>query len=111
LISIRRVNLADFAEANLNEAYLWWAKHRSAEQAGRWYRAIITRINALSKTARRYSLALENDRFSFEVRQMLFGLGRRPTHRVLFTIRDNDVYVIAIRHVSQRLLRPGDLVE
>ena len=107
----RRVNFAAFADANLDQAYLWWANNRSPEQAGLWYRAISKRMRALATTAQRYALARENYRFPFEVRQMMFGVGRRPTHRVLFTIRDDDVYVIAVRHVSQRLLKPEDLAD
>ena len=47
--------------------------------------------------------------FPFEVRQMTYGLGSRPTHRALFVIRPDMVYVIAIRHLAQRAVSPDDL--
>ena len=31
------VEILPSAESDIDEAYLWWAKHRSQEQAGRWY--------------------------------------------------------------------------
>ena len=40
---------------------------------------------------------------------MNFGLGSKLTHRALFVIRPDMVYVIAIRHLAQRSLRPDDL--
>lgn len=98
-------------DRQLDDAYIWWAKNRSPEQAGRWYRGISTRIRALASTADRYGVARENDRFPYEVRQMLIGRGRNFTHRVLFTIRTDSVYVLAVRHVSQRLLKPEDLID
>jgi plasmid stabilization system protein ParE len=107
----RRLIVDPRVDGQLDRAYLWWARNRSPEQAGRWYRSISVRINALVSTAGRYALAPENDRFSYEIRQMLVGLGRRPTHRVLFTIRSDSVYVLAVRHVSQRLLKPEDLAK
>ena len=106
----RRLIIDPRVEDELNSAYLWWARNRSHEQAGRWYRAISVRIKALVSTAGRYGLAREDYRFLYEIRQMLFGLGRRPTHRVLFTIREDSIYVFAVRHVAQRLLNPEDLV-
>ncbi len=93
----------------LDEAYLWWAKNRSAEQAGRWFRGIEEAINGLVDNPWRHPVAIENDRFSHELRQLLFGLGRRPTHRILFTIRPDSVYVLAVRHVAQDAIEPDDL--
>jgi len=42
------------------------------------------------------------------VRERLFG-GRRHKHRVLFTILDNQVIVLHVRHSSQRDLTEDDL--
>jgi plasmid stabilization system protein ParE len=89
------------AAAQLDAAYAWWAEHRSAEQAGRWFRDIIAAIERIGENPTRYAKPAEAIRFPFEVREMLFGLGRRPTHRVLFTIRPDSVYVLSVRHVSQ----------
>ncbi len=93
----------------VDEAYAWWAKHRSAEQASRWLRGIEATIFGLSRAPERYPLAIENDRFPIEIRQATFGLGRRPTHRVLFTIRPECVYVLTVLHVAQDAIGLDDL--
>lgn len=93
----------------LDDAYLWWAKHRSPEQAGRWYRGIEQAINGLKSNPERHGLAVENAQVPIELRQLLYGLGRRPTHRVLFTIRPDCVYVLAVLHVAQDAIDVDDL--
>lgn len=93
----------------LGAAYRWWAQNRSPEQAGRWYRGIEQAINGLKSQPERHGLAAENGKVLIELRQLLFGLGRRPTHRVLFTIRPECVYVLAMLHVAQDAIGVDDL--
>jgi hypothetical protein len=66
-------------------------------------------IESLALDPERCSLSIENEGMPFETRQLLFGLSRRPTHRVLFTIRPECVYVLAVLHVAQDLIGPDDL--
>ena len=63
----------------------------------------------LSKNPERHSQSREKDRFDYEIRDLLFGLGRRPTHRAVFTIRDDEVVVMTVRHLAQRDLSPDDI--
>jgi hypothetical protein len=93
----------------LDETYLWWAKHHSAEQAGRWFRGIEEAMNGLKVNPERHGFAAENDRFPIGIRALLFGLGRRPTHRVLFTIRPDCVFVLTVLHVAQDAVQLDDL--
>jgi hypothetical protein len=51
----------------------------------------------------------ENDTFAYEVRQLAYGLGRRFTHRAVFTIRENDIVILAIRHLAQSDILPDDV--
>lgn len=97
------------ADKEIEAAGQWWAQHRSAEQATRWVRGILKAIEGLANNAERHALALESNRFPFEVRQLLFGLGRQPTHRVLFTIRPECVYVLTVLHVAQDAVGLDDL--
>ncbi|WP_350208152.1 hypothetical protein [Botrimarina sp.] len=46
-------------------------------------------------------LARENADFPFELRELRFGLGARPTHRALFVVRPECVYVVMIRSLVQ----------
>jgi hypothetical protein len=44
-----------------------------------------------------------------EIRELAYGLGRKPTHRALFAIRPDAVIVYAIRHTAQADVTPDDL--
>jgi len=96
------------AEEQIVASARWWAKHRSVEQAERWYAAILVAIDSLGETAAQYALARENEHFPYELRQMNFGLGNRPTHRILFTIRPDSVMVLTVRHAAQTDWNPDD---
>jgi plasmid stabilization system protein ParE len=106
---ILRVHQHPRVEAALEEAFCWWANHRSPQQAARWYNGFREAIESLAENAERFPLAAESDLFPFEIRQMTFGLGTKPTHRALFVIRPDMVYVVAIRHLAQQAIRPEDL--
>ena len=97
------------AEDQIVASARWWVKHRSVEQAERWYAGILKAIDSLDKKASQYPLARENERFPYELRQMNFGLGNRSTHRVLFAIRADSVLVLTVRHVGQDDITPKDL--
>jgi plasmid stabilization system protein ParE len=105
------VIISDRAANDIQHAYGCWAENRSAEQAARWYSGIIERIYGLADTSGRHPLAPEAAGLPFEAREMLFGLGRRPTHRVLFTAEPHAIYVLTIRHVSQGDTDPSELLE
>jgi plasmid stabilization system protein ParE len=97
------------AEDDIQRAYDWWAEHRSAAQAARWYDGLTAMLGRLGSTSHQSPHAAESERTAIDVREALFGLGRRPSHRVLFTIRPDSVYVLGVRHVSQDDVPPDDL--
>lgn len=94
------------AHEQLELAFQWWAKHRSVDQSVRWYNGFMDRLLTLESNPGRWALAPENDSFPFEVRQLLYALGSKPTHRALFTIQPDLVYIFAIRHVAQEPITP-----
>ena len=104
-----RVILNERAENQLEAAYVWWSKHRSAEQATRWYNGFLDALLRLGENPKQCALAQEDAKFPYPVREFRYGLGRRTTHRALFTIRKDIVYVFSIRHVAQRSVSPDDL--
>jgi len=97
------------AEEQIVDSARWWAEHRSAEQAARWYAGIVDAIDTLADNPQRCPLARENPAFPYELRELHFGLGSRPTHRVLFTIRPDAVVVLSVRHGAQQDVTPEDL--
>jgi hypothetical protein len=54
-------------------------------------------------------LARENEVFSFTVRQLLYGLGRKATQRAVVEVRNQEVIVYAIRHLAQQDLTPDEI--
>jgi plasmid stabilization system protein ParE len=103
------VALTERAEAQLDDAFAWWREHRSGEQAARWYNSFADAIAALAENPARHPRSAESATFPYEIRDLHFGLGRRPSHRAVFTIRDDLVLVLAIRHVAQRPMTGADV--
>jgi plasmid stabilization system protein ParE len=104
-----QVDFGAEARSNFFEAARWWAKNRSVEQARRWIEQFQAAIDGLAHSPQQHSLARESDQFSIPLRELHFGLGRRPTHRALFYIEGDMVHVVSVRHVGQRDLTPDDM--
>src|SRR5438046_1792075 len=100
-----RVLLTIRARNNLDAAYAWYRK-QSSEVADRWYRGVRDSIRQLNRNPDRFPLADEDDTFPYPLREMLYGLGRKKTHRVMFVVRRNVVVIYAIRHVAQKRFDP-----
>lgn len=95
------VVLTRTAEQQLWSATDWYAA-RDPELGERWFRGIHEAIKSLAENPERFGLAHENDDLPVGLREMLYGVGRRKSHRVLFIIRDDRIVVHQVRHVSQR---------
>ena len=74
------VVLSEQASRDIDAAYTWWAENRSVEQASRWYLGIVQRLLVLEKSPELCPLAPEDRFLPYVLRQILFGLGSRPTH-------------------------------
>ena len=100
------------ATAELRAAAEWWAENREPKQAARWFVGFDAKIQRLANNAHRWPVSDENDEFSYEIRQLNFGLSSRPTHRAVFTIVEpNVVLVLTIRHTAQNRITPEDIDE
>ena len=105
-----KVFVSDDIEAELDSACQWYRQQaQSADVANQWLSGIQDAIESLSSNPHRCSIAHEDGHFPYELRELLYGSGRRKTHRVLFRIVGDRVEVMAIRHVAQRDLSPDDL--
>jgi plasmid stabilization system protein ParE len=99
------------ARRQLTDSARWWGENRSLEQAARWLDGLEIALASLGENPQRHSLARESEIYElpFPVRQLLYGIGSKPTHRAVFEVRGNTVYVVAIRHLFQDDLAAEDL--
>ena len=102
----REVLITLRAQQEAESNHRWWAEHRSAEQAGRWYDEFLKSTLLLEDQADQHAVAAENNLFPYEVRQLNFGLSRRPTHRLVYTIFHDRVVVLRVRHLAQQAINP-----
>ncbi len=103
-----RVVLTDGASEELQEDAIWWAEHRDSAQALQWFDGFIHALNQLSENPVTYPVAAESVRYSVDLRQMLYGIGKKPTHRAVFQVCGNEVVVHGIRHLARNDLRIDD---
>ena len=88
---------------DISNAYQWRVENVSPENGTDWYFDILDKIETLRTFPLRGSFALENEFFAEEIRQLLFG-----KHRILFTVQDETVHILYVRHVRQDVLRPDE---
>lgn len=103
------VVVTDPARESLLESLKWWKENRSVDQAYRWYLGFYKQLETLASMPQRCPLARENDRFSDELRELHYSLGKGVTHRAIFRIDGNKVRVLAVRHASQKDLTVDDI--
>ena len=96
------------AEEQLAVAAKWYT-NEAPDIAVAWFDGFVNAIISLGHDPKRCSLARENEAFPFVLRQLLYGLGRRKTHRALFVVHDDRVVVHAIRHLAQRDVTVDDI--
>ena len=77
----------------------------------RWLDGFEQAITALAENPEQHGLARENYFYElpYSVRQLLYGLGSRPTHRAVFEVRGDTVFVLAIRHLALADLAPDEV--
>ena len=95
------VRITDPAEQNIQQNYQWWCDNRDPDQAAKWYESIYPAIASLGQMPRRCAFAREQEMYAGELRQLYFGIGRKATHRIIFTIEDQAVIVLAVLHQRQ----------
>jgi plasmid stabilization system protein ParE len=98
-----RVEVAPQAEQDADTILEWLLSRHAGEAGLRWFLRLREAIESLAEMPGRCPLAPENASVSFEMRQLLYG--RKPhVYRILFTIEDDMVYALRIRHGRRRRL-------
>lgn len=103
-----QVEITPIAESQIEQAYRWYREH-NPEFADRWFRGLMNTIATLQEKPQRCALAVEHEIFTEEVCQLLYGKSKNNVHRVLFTIRDDTVYALYVRHSAQAPLTLNDI--
>ncbi len=99
-----RVETTLAAEQEADEALEWLLSQHAGDAGTRWFLALQDAIASLAEFPERCPLAPENAIFSFEVRHLFYG--QTPhVYRILFTIENNTVYVLHIRHGRRQPLK------
>jgi plasmid stabilization system protein ParE len=99
-----RVETTTAAEQEADAILDWLLSLHAGEAGKRWFVALQDAIASLADFPARCPLAPENAVFPFEVRHLLYG--RKPhVYRILFTIKDQIVYVLHIRHGRRQPLK------
>jgi plasmid stabilization system protein ParE len=80
----------------LEQAYNWLLE-RTTIHAPTWYDSIVDTIKTLATNPQRCPKTQQSGSFAREVRQLVHG-HRQNTYRILFTIRDQSVVVLHVRH-------------
>lgn len=93
------VEITTTAEVEAEEAILW-IKQFSSDAAKRFSEGLINAVKSLQNNPFRCPLAPENDVFYEEIRQLIYG-----KYRILITIDDKTVYILHIRHSSQKFIK------
>ena len=86
-----------------------WLSDRSPLGADRWLDAFDKAVDQLEQNADGCALAPEDSLVKREIRQTLFKTPRGRMYRMVFTIVDADVRVLAIRGPGQPPLKRRDL--
>lgn len=102
-----RVLLQPPAERDIGEIYNWLAQDDS-DRADNWLGGVLESIRSLSKLPARCPLAPESAIFDREIRYLFHGKGRE-LYRVYFTIEQDRVHVLHVRHRARKPLGPDDL--
>jgi plasmid stabilization system protein ParE len=102
-----RIEISSVAEAEADSACLQLSQVTFPERAGQWYAGLLKAIGSLSQMPQRCPLARENEHFSQEIRQLIYGKGRN-SYRILFTVLEEQevpsVRILHIRHAAQQTL-------
>ena len=98
-----RVRLSEQASREIEQAYLY-IRHDAPERARRWRERLLSAIRSLKTFPERHAVCFDAAAAGSEVRQMSYG-----SYFVLYTIRQNIVYVLTVRHSARRPIEPSEL--
>jgi len=90
------------------DAAVEWLASRDVEYALRWHTELTAAILSLRTQPDRFPMSSDEDLERLGVRELPFGRGRNK-YRILFTVTNDTVRVVTVRHASRRPLNVEDL--
>ena len=90
----------------------WRERALSPAAADRWLDALNAALDELADPnafPTGYALCREADALGEPLRQKMFGVGRTPSHRIVFRVTPRAVEVLAVRDLRQRDLTARDV--
>jgi len=104
---IYTINVTHSAELEAEQAFQWLQK-RTSTYSIQWFNGLLDTLQSLDHLPNRCSIAPESKHFHEKIYQLRYG--KRPhVYRVLFVIRENNVYILHIRHGARLPLHPDSL--
>ncbi len=99
-----RVIIQPSAGADMDKAYVWMVEH-APDQATKWLNGLEAALQTLDGFPQRCPLAEESKAFAVEIRQLVYGQ-RVGAYRILFTVVEDAVHVLHVRHGRRERLHP-----
>lgn len=104
-----RVIVLPAAERDILEIHLRFAQYGN-DVATRWYNRLIEVILSLETFPERCPFAPENKYIDHEIREIFHGR-RQPKYRILFTVSEDEVNVLHVRHGARLALHEIEFPE
>lgn len=101
-----RIIITPEAESDLRKASSYIRKQGAPLAARKWLAGARKEIKTLANLPERTPLAPEAPAFNEPIHELFYGRGQRGTYRILYTIIDDCVFVLHIRHGSMLPLEP-----
>ena len=98
-----RVVVEPEALEDIGNAYLWIAT-QSPAAAVQWFNGLSGARDSLQQFPRRCPVVQELSAPDLEIRKLLYGK-RRNRYQILFTIREDAVHVLHVRHGARAPMR------
>ncbi|SIO08177.1 Plasmid stabilization system protein ParE [Singulisphaera sp. GP187] len=96
-----RISITAQAQAEADAAYAWMYEHISPIFAEKWYQQLFENIETLTRHPNRCPIASESHKFPVEIRELLYGRSKHSKHRILFTVADDVVQILYVRHTAR----------
>jgi plasmid stabilization system protein ParE len=103
-----RIELAATAKADIRSQAQWLSENVSPAAAKKWLDGLYKAIDTLQIRPLRCPVAGESDKFTEEIRELLYGERgkRKHKHRIIFSVKEDAVYVLYVRHTARDDLEP-----